>query len=249
MLVIAHRGYSSRYPENSALAFEKAIEAGADYIETDLRFSRDGEIVCCHDPDLKRIAGRTEAIVDLTAEEIKKMPLTSGHSILSLNEVLDIARHRVRVMFDIKVPMADMLDRIILLLEDIGMTPDIIYGARDLDHAHTLKKRSPDIQILGMPKKIALIPDFIDAGVAAIRVWEEDLTEDIITTIKMAGVPVWVTAGLRGQGEAAGEITRERVIDLSRLGVDAVLANDPVSVRQSLEHGLKSEQRSARALI
>ena len=46
--IIAHRGYSSRYPENSLLAYEKAVDAGIDAIETDLRLSKDGVVVLSH---------------------------------------------------------------------------------------------------------------------------------------------------------------------------------------------------------
>ncbi|MFR8333024.1 MAG: glycerophosphodiester phosphodiesterase family protein [Oscillospiraceae bacterium] len=47
--VICHRGYSSRYPENTMLAFQKAIETGADGIELDVHLTRDGEVVVIHD--------------------------------------------------------------------------------------------------------------------------------------------------------------------------------------------------------
>ena len=248
MLIIAHRGYSSRYPENSALAFEKAIDAGADFIETDLRFSLDGTIVCCHDPDLKRIAGRSDSIADLNADDIKNTPLINGQSILALKDVLEIAHQAeryVRVMFDVKVPTVTMIESVLPLVAAVGMTKDIIYGARTVDHAEDLKKCAPEVCILGMPKKTSLIVDFIEAGVAAIRVWEEDITPEIVATIKAAGLPVWITAGLRGQGEAAGDITRDRVVRLEDLGVDAVLANDPVLVRQTLDHVHQSDQLSA----
>ena len=45
MKVIAHRGYSGRYPENTMLAFEKAVEAGCDAIEMDVQLTKDGEVV------------------------------------------------------------------------------------------------------------------------------------------------------------------------------------------------------------
>ena len=247
MLIIAHRGYSSRYPENTAQAFEKAIAAEADYIETDLRLSKDGIIVCCHDSDLKRIAGQTDAIADLSVSEIKKVPLPEGQSILALDEVLKIARQasrRVRVMFDVKVPTNEMLDRVISLVESMGMTKDIMYGARNLDHANALKNRAPEIPILGMPKKPTSISGFIKTGVTAIRIWEEDITDEIVSTIKAAGLPVWITAGLRKQGEVAGDITQDRIMALDGLGIDAVLANDPVLVRQNLNHGTINEQLS-----
>ena len=45
----AHRGFCSQYPENTLLAFEKAIELGCDGLETDVQFSKDKELVMIHD--------------------------------------------------------------------------------------------------------------------------------------------------------------------------------------------------------
>ena len=45
----AHRGFSGKYPENTLLAFEKAVEAGAQGIELDVQLTKDGEIVIIHD--------------------------------------------------------------------------------------------------------------------------------------------------------------------------------------------------------
>ena len=49
MINFAHRGFKGRYPENTLLAFKKAIEVGADGIEFDVHFSKDGELVIIHD--------------------------------------------------------------------------------------------------------------------------------------------------------------------------------------------------------
>ena len=53
-IVIAHRGASGNWPENSLLAFRKALEAGATWLELDVHLSADGEIVVLHDEDLQR---------------------------------------------------------------------------------------------------------------------------------------------------------------------------------------------------
>lgn len=45
----AHRGYSGKYPENTMLAFRKAVEAGADGIELDVQLTKDGVPVIIHD--------------------------------------------------------------------------------------------------------------------------------------------------------------------------------------------------------
>ena len=68
-LVIAHRGSSGEYPENTLPAFERAIEESADMIETDLHLSRDGVVVIHHDPELERL-GEPGEIRDRLAAEL-----------------------------------------------------------------------------------------------------------------------------------------------------------------------------------
>ena len=52
--LLGHRGFSGNYPENTMLAFQKAIEAGADGVELDVQFSKDGKLVVIHDETLDR---------------------------------------------------------------------------------------------------------------------------------------------------------------------------------------------------
>ena len=72
MRVIAHRGYSAVYPENTMTAFRKAVESGADGIELDVHLSSDGEVMVIHDESLKRTTGRDAHVSDLTRSELEK---------------------------------------------------------------------------------------------------------------------------------------------------------------------------------
>jgi glycerophosphoryl diester phosphodiesterase len=76
--IIAHRGFSALYPENSLLAFQKAAEMGVDGIELDVHLSRDGQVVVAHDEKLDRVAGRREHIQDLTAAELAQVEIRGG---------------------------------------------------------------------------------------------------------------------------------------------------------------------------
>ena len=73
MKVFAHRGFSGAYPENTMLAFRKAIEAGADGIELDIHESRDGQLVIVHDESLKRTTGVDALVSDLTLKELVRI--------------------------------------------------------------------------------------------------------------------------------------------------------------------------------
>src|SRR5687767_15686111 len=68
---IAHRGASGHYPENTRLAFTKAIQAGADMIELDCQLSRDGHVVVFHDEQLQRTAGVRGTLHSKTLAQLK----------------------------------------------------------------------------------------------------------------------------------------------------------------------------------
>jgi glycerophosphoryl diester phosphodiesterase len=68
--IIAHRGFSAVHRENSPDAWRAASEAGADFVEADIRMTRDGTLVCCHDGDLSRLAGHPGAVADSDAASL-----------------------------------------------------------------------------------------------------------------------------------------------------------------------------------
>ncbi len=71
----AHRGSRTRAPENTMPAFRQAVAEGADYIELDIRTTKDGKIVVCHDATLKRCGGVDITVSEHTYEEICKYPV------------------------------------------------------------------------------------------------------------------------------------------------------------------------------
>jgi glycerophosphoryl diester phosphodiesterase len=76
-LIIAHRGTSADAPENTMIAFRRAIEAGAHGIEFDVRLSADGVPMVIHDKSLKRVAGIERNVNDLTAAELGRTDVGS----------------------------------------------------------------------------------------------------------------------------------------------------------------------------
>ena len=79
MLNIAHRGFRSRYPENTMLAFRKAVEAGCDGIEFDVHLSKDGEAVIIHDETVDRTTDGTGLVGQKTYRELKALNAAKPH--------------------------------------------------------------------------------------------------------------------------------------------------------------------------
>lgn len=87
--VLAHRGLALEAPENTLLAFAKALAVGAEFIETDVHESADGVAIVSHDADLSRVAGRDVRVGQLTAAELRRIDLGFGQGFSTLAEALD----------------------------------------------------------------------------------------------------------------------------------------------------------------
>ena len=73
MRVFGHRGFSGEYPENTMLAFQKAVEAGCDGIELDVQLTRDLVPVIMHDEKVDRTTDGSGYVYDLTFDEIRRL--------------------------------------------------------------------------------------------------------------------------------------------------------------------------------
>ncbi|MGG0716555.1 glycerophosphodiester phosphodiesterase [Robertmurraya massiliosenegalensis] len=94
-LIFAHRGYSSKYPENTMKAFREAEKSGADGIELDVQLTKDGEIVVIHDDKVDRTTNGSGLVKDYSFEELKRLDanykfktILKKEPIPSLKEVL-----------------------------------------------------------------------------------------------------------------------------------------------------------------
>lgn len=99
IFVAAHRGWSEKYPENTMIAFKKAVELGVDQIETDIRITKDGELVLHHDYELDRTTNGYGHVRDTNLSDILKLDAGykkgkefSGERIPTLIEFLEYAK-------------------------------------------------------------------------------------------------------------------------------------------------------------
>ena len=83
-LLIGHRGASAIAPENTIAAFQAAIVAGADGIESDVRLSSDGVPVIIHDDTLSRTHGLRRRVAEMTAGELKSVAVPSLRDLFEL---------------------------------------------------------------------------------------------------------------------------------------------------------------------
>ncbi|NJE01728.1 glycerophosphodiester phosphodiesterase family protein [Thermococcus sp. JdF3] len=106
VIVLGHRGYMSRFPENSLLAFRKAVESGADGIELDVWLTGDGKVIVMHDETIDRTSDMKGRQKDMTLEELRKADIGMGERIPTLEEVFDALPKDALVNIELKDPEA-----------------------------------------------------------------------------------------------------------------------------------------------
>ncbi|MBR2370543.1 MAG: hypothetical protein IKA82_00835 [Clostridia bacterium] len=154
IILAAHRGDKFRYPENTALAFQAAIDLGVDMIETDIHMTRDGELVIIHDRSAKRTTGVDRFIDEMTLAEVKeldagcmfepKMP----SKILTVREFIELIKDTdMLVNWELKTypkyigheRAFEAADKLIALIEEYGMEKRSMlnsFSAQVLEHIY-----------------------------------------------------------------------------------------------------------------
>jgi len=111
-LIIAHRGASRAFRENTLPAFQRALDLGVDGIELDVHASRDGVLVVHHDPTLTLRHGEsTEVvpIVSLSADQVAAHRLPDGERVPTLREVFTLVGERAVLFVEVKAPHVEAL--------------------------------------------------------------------------------------------------------------------------------------------
>jgi len=108
-VIIGHRGYRARYPENTMASFSAAMAAGADMIELDVTLSRDRQVVVIHDDTLNRTTSGSGPANLATLQELKQLdagawfdPRFAGESMPTLEDVLILAGGKILINVEIK---------------------------------------------------------------------------------------------------------------------------------------------------
>ena len=155
--IIAHRGFSDIAPENTLVAFKKAIDVGADYLELDVRKTKDNVLVVIHDFTIDRTSSnnRKGKIAELDFAELKNVHV--GYSkkfgekyktekILTLKESLQFAKGKIKVCIELKV--VNIENQVMNLLNELEMVNDIIVFSFDYETVKNIKILNPKIETL-----------------------------------------------------------------------------------------------------
>lgn len=243
-LIIAHRGWSAKYPENTILAFDKAVQVGARAIEFDVQLDADGEAVVFHDFVLGRTTPEEEEIRvrELSTEEFLELDVGAYKSVdefydtppALLSEVL--GRYGNKTFLNIELKVFDIDDdeevktlaaRTAELIEEhewyLGIVSSFCPAViRDL------KKILPKISIALLGGKISeqnLLSHAIALHASAYNF-------DGRSGVTKADIQAIHKAGLKAYAYTINDLSRAR--DLSEMGIDGLFTDHPDLLLKSL---------------
>jgi glycerophosphoryl diester phosphodiesterase len=108
-VVIAHRGDHTEVPENTIESYKRAIKHSVDYIEIDLRTTKDSQLVIMHDESLLRMTGINAKVSALTYDSISKLsvrdalhPERGEYKVPTFREVLQLCKGKINIYLDFK---------------------------------------------------------------------------------------------------------------------------------------------------
>jgi glycerophosphoryl diester phosphodiesterase len=155
--IIAHRGYSNIAPENTLVAFKKAIEVGADYFELDVHKTKDGVLVVIHDKTVNRTSSNNKKgeISKFNYNELEDIHIGfstkfgeqySNEKIPTLEEALLLAKGDIKVCVEIKEENIEK--QVTELLQKLDMINEVIVFSFSKQTVLNIEKINPNIETL-----------------------------------------------------------------------------------------------------
>lgn len=244
-LVIAHRGASGIAPENTLIAFSKAIEIGVDRIELDLRQTIDGEVVVLHDKTINRTTNGWGSIRKTSLKKAKRYSAGSwfhhkfsAERIPTLRETLELVNGRTTLLLEIKngSPYHHGIERNIVKLLDEYKAHDwcIVQSFNDriLNNFRTLPDLHSDVQKL-FAAFIPVAPFYGGSRFSYKRLGSYDFAEEVNINYKY--VSPLVVRKVHKMGKKVNVWTVNEPYNLKkyiRMGVDGIITNHPEKLKR-----------------
>ncbi|MGE8207693.1 glycerophosphodiester phosphodiesterase family protein [Heyndrickxia sp. NPDC080065] len=159
-LLIAHRGASSVAPEHTMASYKKAIDLRADYIEIDLRMTKDGHLIALHDDTVDRTTNGKGDVKNLSLKEIKKLDAGSWFNkkfkrekVPTIDEIFDKFGNKTNYYIETRLVNDKTLmeKKLLKTIKKKKIKSKIIiesYSTRSLERVHELNSKIPLIQLL-----------------------------------------------------------------------------------------------------
>jgi glycerophosphoryl diester phosphodiesterase len=231
VVVISHRGEHLHHPENTLLAYQAAIDAGADYFEVDVRTTSDGKLVLSHDGSVSRRTSGQGDIGKMTFDEVRALdagiksgPEFAGTKIPTFDEALDLARGKIGIYVDVKSASAKDL---VTHIEEHGMSDRVVIYT-GLSEGKEIQKLNPKLKVMPEAGTLENAKHLIERLHPQVMAFDAgDFKPEIIRVVKEANAQVYVDR----LGPADNPAVWQSAIDA---GADGIQTDHPAELVQYL---------------
>ncbi|MBU3916982.1 hypothetical protein KKA14_15730 [bacterium] len=232
-ILIAHRGYRAKFPENTMASFKGALEIGAEMIELDVALSKDRALVILHDDTLERTTNGKGNVSDYTLKELRNLDAGSwfdsrftDEKIPTLEEVLDLVKNRSLLNIEIKEcfyedhnPADSIEKQVVELVRKKEMVDSVLISSFEINYFERLCKMEniPATAFLSRkPADSDMVETCKSLNLYSWNPWHEILSEEQVKMMHDAGLRVF----------SFTVNTKEVLKNLKSMGVDGVFTDD-----------------------
>ncbi len=203
-IIFAHRGASGIAVENSITAFQKAIDCGADGLETDAWIIKDGEIVLHHDEYIDDRKNHTIKIPKSSLSEIKKLSLSNGDRILTITEFLERFAHKKtksnkKIQFSIDLQNLNVGEKIVQKLQEFDAIDQTILCATSYTALNRVRKKNKEIRLNLTHREDLISPIMFQNGdkwnqikLYAFNIQAEIITSDMMQNLRKNSFEIFI---------------------------------------------------------
>lgn len=237
-LIIAHRGASDLEPEHTVLSYKRAIKDKANFIEIDLRPTKDGKLVAIHDKDVERTTNGKGKVQELTLSQLKKFNAGKGQKILTIEEIIKefglSTNYYVETREDnngnliMEQELVDILNKYNLIAKHKVVLQS--FSEKSLKKLHSINKDIPLVRLLGDEEVKSLTSDTlknIKKYAYAVGPNAKLVDESVVKRVHDANLKIHVFF----------DAENERKLTKKMLGlkVDGLFTNDPAYTLNELK--------------
>jgi len=236
---IAHRGFSSQYPENTILAFQKALDLGVPHMEFDLQITSDNHIVVVHDRTIDRTTNGSGSVSDHTLAQIKELdagshldPKFAGEKVPTFEELLTFLGGKSRMAVEIKFEHNQHIPAVLDAIQNHDLIDQVSISSFDLPKLPEIKRLNPAFSTTALLKP-ETDPDrdwvavALDLGVDVFGPQHKSVTKEMIDKAHDNNMLVRCWGLGKDQGPGL-----ERIIDL---GADGLTTDCPDILQNILQ--------------
>jgi glycerophosphoryl diester phosphodiesterase len=227
--IIAHRGFSGIAPENTLVAFEKAIAVGADYFELDVHKTLNDILMVIHDNSVDRTASNAivAKVSETSFEQLQQARVGFSakfgdtyvdEKVPTLRQALKLAKGKIKVCIEIKVLGVE--PAVIAMLHELDMLDQVIVFSFHYQVLAKIKELESSVKTLYLVGKANALTSYYASTIKADAIGTGSdffITKEYLDQMHAQGIELW-------QWTVNDEADMKRLLEL---GVDGIITNFP----------------------